>query len=342
MQASRSGPADASPPINAFGWVESQLRSEAAQPIGLAAIPEFQSVLLAHLDPNIDPSLAIRALFGEWFPVLHWIDATWAVDNWQQVFPADDGQRNLKRAAWESFIRYHRPIGSLFSILGPLYKESVSSPKVAETASPKYGSYETNLAAHLMTFYWWGVEGAATVVDEFFQRASAQLRLEALDFIGRSLSDTRDKTADDVLNRLVTLFDSRSSAFEPGVVDRELQAFGWWLASEKFDLDWALERALSVLQRGIQVEPDHVVVQYLGRLVASRPAAAVRLLIGVIDNQADQWSIHGWRKEARSVPEAALLSGDGDAAVAAREAIGKLVARGHLDFRELTKAHSAG
>ncbi|MBI3491550.1 MAG: hypothetical protein HY047_07210 [Acidobacteria bacterium] len=207
--------------------------------------------------------------------------------------------------------------------------------------APTHGSYGAQLAAHLMTLYWWGVEGAETVVDEFFQRASADLRLEALDFIGRNLGDRRDETASEVLTRLMKLFDSRASAFEPGVVDRELQAFGWWLASEKFDLDWALERALSVLRWGIQLEPDHVVVQYLGRLVATRPVAAVRLLIGVIDNQADQWSIHGWRKEARSVLESAVASGDEEAVAVVREAIGKLVARGHLEFRGLMKVRSA-
>jgi hypothetical protein len=118
-------------------WVESHMRGEAAQPVGFAAMPECHSVLRAHLDPNIDPSLAIRALFGEWFPVLHWIDPTWATDNWQQVFPADDGSRNLRRAAWESFIRYHRPVGSLFSILGPLYKGSCLSAKGCRHREPQ-------------------------------------------------------------------------------------------------------------------------------------------------------------------------------------------------------------
>jgi hypothetical protein len=45
---------------------------------GFAGMPEVREVLEAHLDPANDPSLAIRAVYGQWFPWLVLLDRAWA------------------------------------------------------------------------------------------------------------------------------------------------------------------------------------------------------------------------------------------------------------------------
>jgi hypothetical protein len=48
---------------------------------GFNDMREVLDVLNAHLDPEEDPSLAIRAVYGQWFPWLVLLDREWAVTN---------------------------------------------------------------------------------------------------------------------------------------------------------------------------------------------------------------------------------------------------------------------
>ena len=38
---------------------------------GFDGLPEVRDLLEAHLDPENDPSLAVRAVYGQWFPWIH-------------------------------------------------------------------------------------------------------------------------------------------------------------------------------------------------------------------------------------------------------------------------------
>src|SRR5262249_34581 len=45
---------------------------------GFEEIPEVREVLETHLDPALDSSLAIRSVYGQWFPWLVFLDEKWA------------------------------------------------------------------------------------------------------------------------------------------------------------------------------------------------------------------------------------------------------------------------
>jgi hypothetical protein len=52
--------------------------------------PEAKAVLEAHLDVERDPSLAIRSVYGEYFPWLYVYDPAWALGLVDRLFPLGD------------------------------------------------------------------------------------------------------------------------------------------------------------------------------------------------------------------------------------------------------------
>ena len=64
-------------------------------------MPEVQEVLDLHLDPKRDPILAIRAVYGQWFPWLVLLDEAWVKDRLGLIFPTNPDGRALHNTAWE-------------------------------------------------------------------------------------------------------------------------------------------------------------------------------------------------------------------------------------------------
>ena len=75
-------------------WIRRHIEKEAdAEELiyrGLEDMPEVRDVLVAHLDPTSEPSLAIRSIYGHWFPWLVLLDDKWAKDHVELIFPADE------------------------------------------------------------------------------------------------------------------------------------------------------------------------------------------------------------------------------------------------------------
>ena len=117
---------------------------------GFDDIPEVREVLEYHLNPNQDASLAIRSVYGRWFPSLVFLDETWAVKNKPVIFPSDERLRDMRNAAWESYIVFCPAYDNVFDILLEQYRHSVEKLGT----SPKDKRYpadpEERLAEHLI------------------------------------------------------------------------------------------------------------------------------------------------------------------------------------------------
>jgi hypothetical protein len=320
-------------------WLEKHLRQTNAPDRGLAAMPEVERNLSEHLDIARELSPAIRSIFGEAFPVLHWIDAEWARQHVNLVFAEPRGS-HVPRAAWNTYLQFARPYDDLFPLLEGFYRAAVSDLD-ASSSKADIDSAEHHLGMHLMSFLWRGVATADTVGRDFLLHAGVGLRRSAFDFIGRSLMNTAGEVSPEASSRLRSLWDWwRTEAKSRGLVGRELEAFGWWLGSGKCGNPWAIEQALWVLSTGATLEPDHLVAKFLEGLVSAEPLAAVRILDGLWENARDQWTIYGWRDECHAVLQTALSASDDEAVRIARAMVNKLAARGHLEFRSLLSVAS--
>ena len=321
-------------------WVRRHLETsvdrEAMLKAGFGELPEVRLVLERHLDPGTDPSVAVRAVYGQWFPWLVLLDEQWAVREVPIIFPGTPEHAPLFWAAWGAYIVFCQPYTNVLAILRPIYARVTDGLKGASPRKERVNPAE-RLAQHLMAFYWRGeiTLERDDLVARFFATASDELRGQALDWVGQVLARSEDAPPpDDVKRRLRELWEWRANSQTAG--KDELQAFGWWFGSGRLDEEWSLQVLESILARSIMPEPDHMVAERLAAMVGSHPTGVVRCLDRMIDIGSRGWSIHGWLDQARTILDTALKSG-GEAKGHAEKVIHKLGALRFRAFRSLLK-----
>jgi hypothetical protein len=116
----------------------------------------------------------------------------------------------------------------------------------------------------------------------YMTKASPKLRGDALGFIGRSLMNSQEPVPAAVLNRLCAFWEGRlataSEYSDPGQFADELNNFGFWFASGKFDDEWSLHQLKTVMNLGIHPTPAFAVIKRLAQMAPRTPATAVECL----------------------------------------------------------------
>jgi hypothetical protein len=99
-------------------WIKRYLKTD--------KIPEVIGVLDLHLDPNVDPSLAIRTVYGHYYPqLLVHLDRQWAETAIPRIFPEEAGMQDLRDSAWVTYITFNDPYHEVFSILKDEYIKAI-------------------------------------------------------------------------------------------------------------------------------------------------------------------------------------------------------------------------
>lgn len=310
---------------------------------GFGEIPELKEVLERHLDVARDPSPAIRAVYGQWFPWLALLDSEWAGQNVAKIFPIEESNRSLWNAAWGPYVTFSQPRGNTFRLLGEQYRHAVeilgssSKERVGLRENP-----ENQLAEHLMQLYWSGrIQLDDTgILGQFYSKASLELRAYALEHIGRALSNTNGAVDIAILDRMKRLWEWRltaardsgnATAFGP-----ELAAFGWWFRSGKLDDDWAMAQLKNALDAARQTHRDaFLVMERLADIAQRRPLQAVESAATIIAGDAEGWVARLHREDLRKLLRTALGSAELGARQAAIDLVNRLVAQGEVDFRDL-------
>lgn len=323
-------------------WVHRNLKkSGKRENVGITFddISEVREVLDVHLDPAKDPSLAVRAVYGQWFPMLVSLDPKWATENAIKVFPLDESQRDFFDAAWNTYVIFCNAYNNVLEILRPQYATAVENLAVKPKDREQAYSPHEHLAAHLMNFYWSGKLGLEDPIFAcFWTKADDGLRAHALDFIGRGLSHTESITVE-LVERLQKLWHQRVEVAKVSSqiqnYKNELASFGSWFASGKFNDDWAIEQLKQVIKLVNKIEPDHVVVERLAKIVGAMPLEAVECLRLIVDTDTERWGIYSWRDDAEVILSTAIRGTNSEAKSAAIELIHHLGAKGYSDFRGL-------
>src|SRR2546427_11084405 len=195
-------------------WVRLHLEKEpdgkARAAHGFDEMREVRSVLENHLDPNQDPSLAIRAVYGYRFVTLYFHDRNWAKANLTRVFAHEDALKELRDVAWETYIVANQPSDEVFDALLEEYRRAIEAIGVPRRKNWQHlGNPDSRLAEHLMIEYWWGHingEKPEGLMASFYAKADPKLRAWTLEFIGRSLHEPSAQVGVEVLARLKNLW----------------------------------------------------------------------------------------------------------------------------------------
>jgi hypothetical protein len=305
-------------------------------------MPEAREALDRRLDPRVEPSAAVRSVYGWWFPQLSYLDEGWATRSLRRIFPAQPEQRALRAAAWGAFVTFNRPHPQTFEVLEDEYRRSVELLRSSSSGKWMPAEPDDRLAEHLMTLYWWGVldlEEPDALLPRFFANAAAELRGRALDFVGLSLHRSGENVPPDTLDRLRQLWIYRLHPHpgEASLSSQEAAAFGWWFASAKFDDSWSVEQLKLALPRAHDVDAYDLVLERLASLAADMPADAVDCLRLLLEGDTEGWRMFAFRDVQRRILRAALQSEDPKARRIAKDVINRLGARGQWDLGELLR-----
>lgn len=297
-------------------------------------LPDVFKLLAAHLDPNVDNSVAVREMYGMQFGLLAWLDKDWWSQQLPALFPGEGKLRYLDRFAWNSYLRFSRPFSAMLPAMRFRYERAVNAlqPNAAEVSDDL-----RSLGNHLMQYYALGaIQLDDALLEAFFAKASPSLRAQTIGDIGWQLGQEETKELDKTIRkRLMDLWEYRLTQGMDHVnaSREELGSFGWWFASKKFPDDWAILQLLRVVETFHQVTPDFAVVKRLAELAQTYPYEAVRALGVIFEEDRDGWAIHGWAESPQIIISAALEAEERSRDEANR-VVNLLVARGHRGFRK--------
>lgn len=315
-------------------------KARAAQ--GFDDMREVRRVLDQHLDPDEDPSTAVRAVYGQWLPSLHFLDPNWVKVSISRLFPTEEAWSHLRDTTWEIYIVSSAPYDEVFEALEGQYRQAIDRLGTSSEQRPRLGNPDSSLAQHLMTQYWRGKldgDDQAGLLARFYAKADPKLCSWALEFIGRSLRKTSGAVPAEILVRLKKLWTRRLEAVrvaDPATgQSEELTSFGWWFESKKFDDGWSVDQLLEVLKIAGKIEPDRLVIERLAELSRAIPAKAVDCLAMIFESDKEGWGPLTWREHARRILAEAIHSADLSANSAAVALVNRFGARGYPEFRDL-------
>jgi hypothetical protein len=153
----------------------------------------------------------------------------------------------------------------------------------------------------------------------------------------------RDNIPPAIIDRLTKLWEERltvaKKATRRSSHRNELAAFGWWFVSGTFEDDWAARQLEEVLAITPEVEADDMVVERLAKIAAAMPITAIRCLNFMVKGTRDYWRILNYQEEAREIIAKAIISGSTSGELEIKtlveDTISRLMAQGHLGFRDL-------
>lgn len=295
---------------------------------------DVATMLEEHLDPEKEPSGAVRSIFGWYFETLMFCDEAWATAQVPAIFAIED--ERLWRAAWESFVMRNRGHEKLLEALEPSYRRAVEeiSPEKPEE---RLNDPDEALVAHLVSYYLSGsiAFGSDSLLDWFYETASTERRSQAISILGTSM-EALSPLGEEGGARLRALAERRLEAVEGGVDADELAGIAWWFSSGEFDTNWSLDFLRKALEAGCHPHPDHVIAERLAQLGGQNVTERIAILRLMVKGGARDWFVIGSREKIEAILREGLASG-GEANSQARDLINVLVAGGNLDFDDLLR-----
>ncbi len=237
---------------------------------------EARKVLLEHLQRNVDRSLAIRSVYGRFFPWLFFHAQVGHINIIEDVFPADNIE--LRYAAWETYLT-NSVFEEVYSALRAQYLQAISDLKNGLPKRKYWSDPIERLAEHMVIAYAFDFDRAKDPVHEtFFRVAKAKYGGKAVSFAGRAFiqREIPDSEAKPNFSRLKRFWQWRLQLSNN---PKELTNFGWWAKKDKFENKWMLERLLETAEKTEgELDGDHCVFAALAALSEQYPLLCAKIL----------------------------------------------------------------
>jgi hypothetical protein len=237
-----------------------------------------------------------------------------------------------------------RPYDKVLAILVESYRSAIDAAGTSAPGRMRHPDEFERLGEHLAAYYWRGKLdiGEDSLMVRFLLKAPDAVRGHMIDFIGRSLSDTKGEISKEILPRLQALWDwCWETLPKKGLpIVKTAQGFGSWYASGKFAPEWAVPRlALSAKSAG-KLDAQHIVVERLEAIAEGWPIEVVAVLDALSRADAEGWGISHWREHGMVALDRTYRSEVPGAKKATADLVNYLGSRGYFQFGKILEAPS--
>ena len=296
-------------------------------------MPEVETVLTQHLNPQIDASPAMRAVYGQNLYLLHLLSPDWVTTHLQDLAPPSFA--GLADAMWQTYLVYgFRFSSATLRDFRPLIERAVYS---LQNSKSLYREYPRRLAHLVLHLYFTGKESLQknSLIDEFFRKADNETRTYAIGLVPQLLRDESEpEQLAPWIDRATALWDWRKEVSTDG---EEMAGFGFWMVSDHFEEEWRLRELRVAVDRAGVPQYEHAVIEALAQLVAKHPLLVIDAARSLVQNAGGYMELYRltYRGELRAIVTTALGSHDPEIQKAARELANTLIAKGFNDFLDL-------
>lgn len=310
----------------------------------LNAAPEAFEVLDAHLSPEVDPSPAIRAVYGVNIPLLMGVAGPWLRDRVDAFFPDD---KTLRLGTWDGYGYTQRRATDVVEFLRPVYLTELERLgdgnliEVLHSDDPfmrqeRVRGEVRRWAVQIADAYLLGSVG----LDEgdlgaaLFGHSLAAIRALAVQQVGRLLWESWGGHAPGVVgDRAVRAWEWARERFE--LTADVGEAFASWAPVNGFDPTWSLPRLVEALtaSRG-ETREGHRVIEWLAALRGHDQALVVRTLDLLVQAERGHLYVHGQEAEMRTILRMAVRAG-GETRELARQTVNRILVRSHVDLSDV-------
>ncbi|SRR6266487_753399 len=299
---------------------------------GLDLVPEAKAVLEKHMDSTYDPSLTIRAWYGQQLPSLAELDKNWVSQHFDNIFPLDEKKRALRHAAWTSYCLFCRPYLPLLPLLEREYRHAIGELEERDLSRQAFAP-NVRLPEHIMQLYCWGIiriDDSDGLLTYFFTHTPITVRPLILEDIGHQLTNQEEPLSLTLQERLQALWEWRIQTLEhaPQNEREELAAFRWWFNSLKFPYDWSLAQLERTLRLCGKMKHASSIVEHLAQLSETFPFQAVQCFALLLESTDDDWKPSTWHGLVETILKNAITFGQNGAIQIVKELINRLGARG--------------
>jgi hypothetical protein len=302
---------------------------EVERPKTFGDMPEVRDLLTEHL--TSDPSIAIRAVYGQFLPLLRALDQGWFSENAGRFFPS--AEPALRAATWETYVVHAQARLAEDKALIDEYEHAIDVLSKGE--KPLYSHYPEHLARRIMWLFAAGALklDADGLVERFFEAADNYTRAYAVGFTPHAVGDVVDKDEDTFRAKLTEFWTWCSAKAD---LAPALRGFGMWFHDARLDLSWRLTQLERALTLAGHVMRDFEVMDDLDNAAVEHPQAVLRC-VRLLINGADGMRLYAWVLDGhlRRIITAAIQNGDAPTIAEARAFASHLVGRGFDELLDL-------
>jgi hypothetical protein len=304
-------------------------------------MPEVQQILEWHLNPRQDPSSAIRAVYGRWFPLLLYLASDWTSRQIDQIFPEEPASQGLFEAAWEGYL-FGQQYTDVFSTLRRKYVYAIAQLPSLHVSSSEQSEAVRALSNHLLSLFWEGVidlDESDKLLEDFFDKASIHNRADFMQHFSWPLLYGDFEVDDELRQRLQDFIEWRIKQAKCNTANvqqfSDLKYFSWLFASGKLDDRWSMAKLVDVLKLLGTVNHCEEFLNRLESLAPVMPREAVECLnLMANGSKALEWFESYRSANYRAILRAALDSENELAQQGAKDLVNRLVVR-NVDYRDL-------